>query len=1264
MSGAVKAVTGVFKSVVNVVSSVVKAVVDVVGSVVNMVLSPFMGLFGSPDIPDQSQAIKGVLVQQVGSNVRVPVVYGYRQVAGAVVFCETGSSNNKYLWAAYVFSEGPVHQMQELFINDIQISNSVVSQLNSGSVVAINDGSKFAGRTTLQFFKGNYHTNPASTGVGAAVKADLFSESPSFTTDMNFNGLAVLFARYEWKEATTQAEADNNPFSGSIPQVKISLQGRKVASLTNTGFDSSNVPTGTSGIEAYTYGGSGYTEAYSHNPAEILLDYLRNPRYGKGLSNDEIDWNAFYTAAYKCRTQVNYVIGNNVRGDALALHYVLDTGSTIFNNVKLLLQNFRGYLPYNRGKFALKIEDAGNPTDITSGVATVVKTFTKDNIFGDIVYTGIDRSAKYNQVVVKYVDPDNKWSEQTVVYPTTEAERLTYIAADGGRENKGEFTFAGITNYSIAFNHAKIIFMKSRFQDSLSFTAGSEAFDLEPGDCIYLDANILKFGVDPLDDAIPWRIVTTKLNQDYTFDISCVRNPDSIYPHTRIGERDYHIGVFVPDGAQRKYPLEPVGTPIGLNPPGAAALPLPPLDLGKLKDAVTIDQATYVVENGLTYAVLEYYQPDVPQYFATAFWWKVTNNAVTVWTRFDNTNRVEAGAVLRQKIGPLVADTSYEVRTRVQYTNGMYSNTLNKITIKPASTGTENPVDYVQTSYDGWGITPAVTVSAKNTRVETLTIRPVLVAGAPSTPKKLRFSGKEFYTGTLNPNVIGFKLYYKQNNSTYWQERDVRFNTTYRDTLGVFSFDLDDVGVASYPGTPGAEQYWDFILKYAYNDGTFSTVQLRGTQLPTEKLGSAYDFDLLAPPANVQFAESSVGKIILTESMAPPGAVIAPLDTTIGLKGITAGTYGFTGSQLEMRFRTYLPNLANRADMYGITLYWRPVIQGSAPNYSSKDFFPLSLSGSDSAGDIAEFYLKGLTIGQKYEFLIVPVVNDSGVKKETTQCWFAVGTPTISAGALDLINSMGWKLTNTLEAKKTLVETFPITDPVPQVISWARIHASDTWEAPWSSLMSWYYQLRVQVPTTGFEELHIYRRYRPVVSYASNPDYAKYYGTGRWERLVLTTANHTFVDGVATVNLRPPVSFVEFNEKYGIRGDTQLLNLNWLDAYTPYLKPIDTNYLDSVHEFLLVLKVSGTVSVVGSLLPMYKRSATSSVNKPTVEDISQGQIPPKVLLSDYNTYDVGYNRNLNEYRSSTTIANTNLIRSTLRYPDLTYEPPIVTPGVK
>ena len=569
MSFIVKAVKSVVKAVGKIITGVVKAVGKVVSSVINFVASPFMGALGTPDATTDNKETarqQGILIQQQGSSSNIPVVYGYRKLAGTVVFAETGSTDNKYLWVAYAFSEGPVEGIREIWIDDNLLPADTPGRINAGQIVDITDTtSKYNGRVKLQGFPGVYQSNPAATQVAAL---SICKDAPSWKPSMHYNGVAVIFARYEWKTITTQADADNNPFGGNIPQLQISLLGRRVASLA----DSSS--------ENYAYGASGYTERYSYNPAEIVLDYLRNPRYGKGLSNTEIDWDSFRIAAAKCNTQVNYVTG--IAGPILSTHYVLDTGQTIFNNIKMLLSNMRGYLPYIQGKYKLKIEDAGNPTDILSGVATIAAAFTNDgrgstswstgtrNIVGDITYTGIERSAKYNQVVISYVDPDQKWSMQQVVYPESETERQYFQTRDGGRENKAEITFPGLTNYAIAKDFAKLIFNKSRYQDSCSFTGDSSCFDLEPGDNIYIDSKILRFGLEPTANAIPWRIVSIKLNNNYTFDIGCVRNPDSLYPYTRVGEIDIVIPTYVPKGASIYFPGVVRTPPVGLVSPNSA----------------------------------------------------------------------------------------------------------------------------------------------------------------------------------------------------------------------------------------------------------------------------------------------------------------------------------------------------------------------------------------------------------------------------------------------------------------------------------------------------------------------------------------------------------------------------------------------------------------------------------------------------------------------------------------------------------------------
>ena len=551
-----KAISGVVKGVVNAVVGVVKAVVNVVASVINFVAQPFMGLLGGmPDMPNagaEAERQQGVLVQRRGSNSNIPVVYGFRKVGSVVTFAETGSTNNQYLWVAHVLSEGVIEGLYELFLDDNQLPNDVVANLNAGRTVDVTTG-KYAGRVKLQFFNGTYYSTPSASTVGTT---SICKDAPSWTSSMVYNGLAVVFARYEWKQIVTQADSDNNPFGGDIPTLQACILGRKIASLV------------ISNPESYTYANA--PVRYSTNPAEILLDYLRNPYYGKGLVNDDIDWTTWRRAASKCNQVVTYV--NGITGNIMSCNFVLETGQSIFANVKTLLMGFRAYMPYVQGKYKLKIEDAGSDTDILSGVATIVATFNKDNIQGNVTYTGIERSNKYNQVVITYVDPDQKWSTQQVIFPESESERQTYIALDGGRENKLEATFPTLTNYAMAKDMARLLFNKSRFQESCSLTVSSQAMELEPGDNIYIQSNLLNF------TTTPWRIVQTTLNDDMTYDLACVRNPDTIYPHTRYGEEDIVLPTYVPRGATIYFPSPTYNPSIGLVPPTTAPIVGSPVD--------------------------------------------------------------------------------------------------------------------------------------------------------------------------------------------------------------------------------------------------------------------------------------------------------------------------------------------------------------------------------------------------------------------------------------------------------------------------------------------------------------------------------------------------------------------------------------------------------------------------------------------------------------------------------------------------------------
>lgn len=901
------AVVSVVKGVVSAVTSVVKAVVNVVSSVVGFVTQPFLGqLGGVPSAADVNQPSaakeearqQGVLVQTEGSNVNIPVVYGYRKVGGTVVFAETGSSKNKYFYVAYVFSEGPVEGLREVYIDDWLLPTGQVGSLNAGGVVTVNSD-RYKDRVQLQWFPGTYFNG--SSNVGSIVKGGIFAEAPSFKSSMNFNGLAVLFARYEWKDIVTQADADSNPFSGATPKIQVGMLGRRVASLLTD--ETQNVPYDSNSVR------------YSTNPAEILLDYLRNPRYGKGLKNEDIHWDTWKKAARKCNQTVTYVT-SGIQGPILTCNHVLDTGATLFANVKTLLMGFRAYMPYIGGRYKLKIEDAGSEYDILSGVAIIVATFNKDNIVGNIQYTGIEKSAKYNVVNVSYVDPDQKFSVQQVIYPETEEERQVYIDKDGGRENKLDVTFPTITNYAIAKDMARLLFNKSRRQETCSLTVTSQGLELEPGDNIRIQSNILNFGTDP------WRVVSIKINDNMTVDLGCVRNPDDIYPHARYGEEDIVLPVYIPRGSIIYYPNSENRLPLGLVPPTNAVFPdqyagtpeHPPstdpegvdgggvggggVDSGPIiPDTIPDGQpetpptvptspdnnpapnqpapkkfsaalkfkSSKIVDwkNGTFSFNTIFTQPDDAMYSYSIFWWRP--NVYTAWIEQKVETRPGPGGDVPINLGPLPRGT-YDFYLRSYATDGQASTTIVSGQLSSVSTILEqNPnfngisgIPTEQTS-EGWQLPPTnpnnpyqIGDGSYKADIAVFSVTPKLTAGVPSNPRKMTVSIQQVELITaatpLNALVDGVTVYFRLATSTKWSYQTYKFPAGYFPGQ-VITFDLNaSFGAKVHPAEiiPYSAQdeaqkfYW--LARLTYKDGKTAQRQLGPARSNVETFTGSYNF--------------------------------------------------------------------------------------------------------------------------------------------------------------------------------------------------------------------------------------------------------------------------------------------------------------------------------------------------------------------------------------------------------------------------------------
>lgn len=1178
MSFISKPIEKAFNAVANVVSKVVKAVVNIASSLVNFIAQPFMGLLGGiPDGPNsnaEAERQQGVLIQRTGSVQNIPVVYGYRKIGGIVTFAETGSTDNKYLWVAHTFCEGPVEALREVFIDDFQLPADIIGRLNQGLVVNIESG-KYSGRVQLQWFPGVYFNNPKQSTVGTD---SICSAAPSWRSSFVHNGMAVLFARYEWKKIETQADSDNNPFSGNIPQVQISVLGQRVASLII------NNP------QTYQYDQAPLR--YSTNPAEILLDYLRNPRYGKGLANDDIDWESWRKAAAKCNQEVTYVGG--IVGPILTCNFVLDTGQTIFSNVKTLLMGFRAYMPYVQGKYKLKIEDAGDDLDILSGVATIAQTFDKDSIVGEITYTGIEKSNKYNVVSVTYVDPDQKWSNQQVIYPESEEQRQYYIDLDGGRENKSENTFPTLTNYAIAKDMARLLFNKSRRQETCSLTVTSQALELEPGDCIRINSNILDFGTDP------WRIVSFKLNDDYSIELSCVRNPDDIYPHVRAGEEDIVLPTYVPKGATIYYPSSQNVIPVGLVPPDRGYIPpgttpanpivspppSPPPTAGggggvggitnpsspvappeapiplPTNDIVVLD-ALDVTDHGNGTATVNLYftQPLNATYSGTTFYYR--SSPYDPWETKEVSTLEGGGQPIFFKIGPVIKAV-YEIYSRVRYETGESSSLIGRyqVDIRNAASGVLSVTQLPSIKANGWSL-PGITDTPParyDARFARLTVTPKLNAGVPFTNRALDISIKQdILTTPVNFAVNGVRIYYKASADTYYNYVDHLFNANYIPGQDInFEF-TGDIGASTYPTIPTQiQQNYDFVFRWLYNEGKTAEYQVVATNVRTEYNPVAtnpYVFSSIQLGLTLPLLADTktTATTVTTVEQAPPGAVVDPRDQIASIVEMANGT---TQQTPRLRILINAPDASNLVTWRGLNVRYRRVLPGQNPE------FTLINSGVSVVNDRVILEITNWEYGREYEIVLTESVRYAGSTVEATNSLVGRGVvQQIGQTVTDFYNNFNFQQKTTEEALRNILTTFP-AQPLINVNAWRKRHVKapsgtnftdlDFEGTAGNMVINGYYELKWQPPPSGYQALRVYRRVfdrnsvrlttvrSPLGKYTN--DRTGYGMVGAWEVVRVPQAEwgSTDAQGFYTLNLRAPLRGDYLNTDY--EGGVNALN--------------------------------------------------------------------------------------------------------------------------
>ena len=420
----------------------------VITAIIITVITTAISYLLAPKPPEISREI---LVSKSGNNNPIPVVYGLRQSALNIVYIESSGNKNEYLYIVGVLCEGEIESIDKIFIDDKEVIWS--GSLTHGDIRTVDSNDenfwKDSSLITVQSFYGK-DDQTASTIIDTA----------NWTADHKLSGFAYLALKFKF---------NSNKFSGT-PQVRVLLKGRKIY---DPRLDSTKGGSGSQREDTQS------TWTYSKNSSLVLLDYLRNTRFGKGIPNSAFETNyaSFVTSANTCDTQVtpytaktatlNGTINSSV--DSIILNDATSFGTTgtiqidsekisytgkstntltgctrgansttpashtsgatiteIVSDINLF--ETHAYLDTNE-KLIDNVRNLlvsmraifnylqGKYKLIIEGTGTSQMLLNKDNVVSDVVVQGENKSEKYNRVIGTYSNPDKSYQSDTVCFP-------------------------------------------------------------------------------------------------------------------------------------------------------------------------------------------------------------------------------------------------------------------------------------------------------------------------------------------------------------------------------------------------------------------------------------------------------------------------------------------------------------------------------------------------------------------------------------------------------------------------------------------------------------------------------------------------------------------------------------------------------------------------------------------------------------------------------------------------------------------------------
>jgi len=526
---------GIFKKIKRAITGAIKSIVNVVMKVVSLVSMPFGKPFGGLDGQAQSESfINEVKVNKESGVANVPIVYGRRRIGGTRVYVGVQSGNSNFLTTITTLTYGAgypgVNGFYKIYIDEKEVPLRHYSgPLQPGYVTGSFRNNPGAASQGGNFPQTPFTMIPSSGPYQNRVEIQLALNSYSDASLRNFElippltsrhhavGFSHLICRFQWLPITNQAEAEANPYGRGIPQVEIEVQGRPIIDLLGYTLNEMIAFAGGPGILR----DRGWGVTNQDNPVNVLYDYMRQGNsFNPLIAQTDIDAESWYKAAYQCSQVVN---GRK----AFTFNGVIDTGKSHMDNIKIILEHFRGLLTYRNGKYFLKIENAGDDDDITNIPADMapysVMTLDQDVLIGGLKIQGDTVESKFNEVRVTFVDPSANFNATDVYYPTGFV--ASYRTEDQQKRLEKKVSLEACTNRDEAYHYGQVALLRSRNQMSIEAKCTMAAANLAVGDivrvnnpAVAIDKFCRVYGVKLTPEATVELTLIEHYAEAYTFD--------------------------------------------------------------------------------------------------------------------------------------------------------------------------------------------------------------------------------------------------------------------------------------------------------------------------------------------------------------------------------------------------------------------------------------------------------------------------------------------------------------------------------------------------------------------------------------------------------------------------------------------------------------------------------------------------------------------------------------------------------------------------